>query len=103
MVSFFTEVTSYAGAPKSFFDVIYDVFYDTILPLNGLLVCLFVSYRWKKHRLSEELSVGNTTYINSLAEKYINFALSTFIPLLLLAVFVNTVAQKFFAYNLFGL
>lgn len=103
MVSFFTELTSYARAPKSFFDVIYDVFYETILPLNGLLVCLFVSYRWKKHRLSEELSVANTDYINSLAEKYINFALSTFIPLLLLAVFINTVAQKFFAYNLFGL
>ena len=46
MVGFLTEFTSYAGANKSFFDVVIDVFYDTILPLNGLLICLFVSYRW---------------------------------------------------------
>ncbi|HAI70887.1 MAG TPA: sodium-dependent transporter, partial [Alteromonas australica] len=42
-----TAFTHYAGADKSFFDVIIDVFYETILPLNGLLICIFVIYRWK--------------------------------------------------------
>ena len=102
MVGFFTEFTSYAGGPKSFFDIVYDIFYDTILPLNGLLICLFVSYRWKKHNLSEELATGNPGYIGSFSEKYINFSLSTFIPFILLCVFLNTVAQKFFAHSLFG-
>jgi NSS family neurotransmitter:Na+ symporter len=32
----FTEFTTYADQSKSFFDVIIDVFYDTILALNGL-------------------------------------------------------------------
>ncbi|TPH12159.1 sodium-dependent transporter [Litorilituus lipolyticus] len=103
MVPFFTEFTEYAGANKSFFDVIYDVFYDTILPLNGFLLCVFVSYRWKKKQLSEELSVGNEGYIGSWVEKYINFSLGTFIPVIVLAIFINTVAIKFFGYNLFGL
>ena len=102
MVSFFTDFVTYAGGSKSFFDVVYDVFYDTILPLNGFLLCIFVSYRWKKHKLSEELSVGNDSYIGSFAEKYINFSLSTFVPVIVLCIFLNTVAQKFFAYSLFG-
>lgn len=102
MVSFFTEFTSYAGSSKSFFDVIYDVFYDTILPLNGFLLCVFVSYRWKKRQLSEELSVGNESYAGSWVEKYINFSLGTFIPVIVLLIFINTVAIKFFGYSLFG-
>ncbi|QOL26618.1 sodium-dependent transporter [Thalassotalea sp. LPB0316] len=102
MVAFFTEFTTYANGPKSLFDVIYDIFYDTILPLNGLLVCLFVSYRWKKAKLSEELAEGCQDYRGSLGEKYINFALSTFIPVILLGIFLNTVAVKFFGTSLFG-
>jgi NSS family neurotransmitter:Na+ symporter len=102
MVSFFTEFTSYAGGVRSFFDVVYDIFYDTILPLNGFLLCVFVSYRWKKHNLSEELAIGNANYRGSWVETYINFSLGTFIPVIVFSIFINTVAQKFFAYNLFG-
>lgn len=102
MVDFFSNFISYSGKNKAFFDVIVDVFYDTILPLNGFLLCMFVSYRWKKHQLSEELSIANDNYKGSWAEKYINFSLGTFIPVIILGIFINTVAQKFFAYNIFG-
>ena len=102
MVAFLTEFTSYAGGTRSFFDVVIDVFYDTILPLNGFLLCVFVSYRWKKEQLSEELSIGNENYKGSWVEKYINFSLGTFIPVIVFGIFINTVAQKFFAYSLFG-
>lgn len=102
MVSQLTEFINYGGSTKSFFDIIMDLFYDTILPLNGLLVCLFVSYRWKKHSLNHELSIGNKEFEGSLMQKYINFSLSTFIPVILLAIFLNTIAQKFFTTSLFG-
>lgn len=102
MVTFFTEFTSYAGGTRSLFDVIYDIFYDTILPLNGLLICLLVSYRWKKHNLSDEIEKGNANYKGSWVEKYINFSLSTFIPVILLGIFINTVATKFFGASIFG-
>jgi len=102
MITFFTEFISYAGDTKSFFDVVYDLFYETILPLNGFLLCVFVSYRWKKKNLSEQLSIGNDGYIGSWVEKYVNFSLGTFIPVILLVIFVNTVAQKFFVVSLFG-
>lgn len=102
MVDFFTNFTSYAGQSKSFFDVIIDIFYDTILPLNGLLVCLFVSYRWKKSGLAQELTIGHKDYPTTLMAKYVNFSLRTFIPFILLCIFLNTVALKFFAYDIFA-
>ena len=98
----FTEFTTYAGQSKSVFDVIIDIFYDTILPLNGLMVCLFVSFRWRHHQLTQELALGNNTYAGSWLDKYIRFSLSSFIPAILLLIFCNTVAQKFFAYSLLG-
>lgn len=102
MVEWLTSFMNYGGASKSLFDLVYDVFYDTILPFNGLMVCLFVMYRWKKAKLSEELSQGCDSYIGSWTEKYVNFSLSTFIPVILLLIFVNTVSSKFFAYSLLG-
>jgi NSS family neurotransmitter:Na+ symporter len=102
MVTFFTEFIDYAGGTRSFFDVVYDIFYDTILPLNGFLLCIFVSYRWKKKQLSEELSIGSAGYKGSWVEKYVNFSLGTFIPVIVLFIFINTVANKFFAVSLFG-
>ena len=83
-------------------DVIIDVFYDTILPLNGLMVCLFVSFRWKHYQLTQELALGNNSYSGSWLDKYIRFSLSSFIPAILLLIFCNTVAQKFFAHSLLG-
>jgi NSS family neurotransmitter:Na+ symporter len=97
---FFTSFVSYAGADKSFFDVVYDVFYDTILPLNGLLICLFVIYRWKKSEFNSEVEQGAPNYKNSFFEKYVNFSLSTFIPLVLALIFINTVALKYFGFNI---
>ncbi|KZN68752.1 sodium-dependent transporter [Pseudoalteromonas luteoviolacea] len=102
MVDSLTQFTQYGGVNKSFFDIVSDVFYDTILPFNGLLLCLFVTYRWRKANLSEELAHGNESYKGSFMEKYVNFSLSTFIPVILLLIFVNTVATKYFAVSLFG-
>ena len=102
MVGFFTEFTSYAGGTKSFFDVVYDVFYDTILPLNGLLICLFVIYRWKKHNFNAELDEGAPNYKGSFFERYVDISLGTFIPVILLLIFVSTVANKYFGVSLIG-
>ena len=105
-VELFSNLTSYGlnadGQPivKSFFDVVYDVFYETILPLNGLLLCLFVIYRWKKHNFDAEISQGNASFAGSLLQKYVNFSLGTFIPLILAVIFVNTVSTIFFGNNL---
>ncbi len=97
-----TQFASYAGQNKSLFDVIVDVFYDTILPLNGLLICLFVIYRWKKHNFNAELDRGSPNYENSLFEKYVDISVGTFIPVILALVFINTVALKYFGSAIIG-
>lgn len=101
MWDFVTKFVSYGGGDKSLFDIIYDVFYDTILPLNGLLICVFVSYRWKKANFNNELMEGVEEGKHKLLLKYSDFALSTFIPVILAIVFINTVAIKFFGGGLF--
>lgn len=100
MVGWLTDFVTYSGADKSLFDVVYDIFYDTILPLNGLLICLFVIYRWKKSNLNAELESGDDGFKGSLLERYMNFSLGTFIPALLALIFINTVAIKFFGSSL---
>lgn len=101
-VEMFTSFMHYAGADKSLFDVIYDVFYDTILPLNGLLICLFVIHRWKSANFNASLEEGSSGYKGSWFERYVDISLKTFIPLILLVIFVNTVAVKYFGLSLFG-
>ncbi|WOH39466.1 sodium-dependent transporter [Thalassotalea fonticola] len=102
MVDALTNLTSYGSGNKGLFDVIYDMFYDTILPLNGLLICLFVSYRWKKHNLNAELSQGNEGFADTFLAKYVDFSLGTFIPFILAAIFINTVAKIYFGYDVFN-
>jgi NSS family neurotransmitter:Na+ symporter len=101
-VNFFTHFVEYGGAIKSFFDVIIDVFYETILPLNGLLICLFVSYRWKQHNFNQALEQGAPTYKHSLFEKYVSLSVGTFIPLILAFILLNTVLTKYFNMPLIG-
>ena len=100
MLGFFTEFMSYGGANKSFFDIIYDVFYETILPLNGFIVCLLVIYRWKSTNLNQEMMLGDEAFAGSFTQKYLNFALQTFIPVVLLFIFINTVCAKYFNLDL---
>lgn len=102
MLDFFTSFVGYADQSKSFFDVIIDVFYDTILPLNGLLICIFVIYRWKKANFNKELDQGSPKYEHSWFERYVDFSVGTFIPVILLLIFINTVALKFFGTALIG-
>lgn len=102
MVDYFTNFTEYGGASKSFFDIVIDVFYDTILPLNGFIICVFAIYHWKKANLNAELSIGDENFEGSFTQKYVNGALGTVIPLVLLLVFINTVFIKFFGFSLTG-
>ncbi len=99
-VELFSNLLNYGGVSKSFFDLVYDIFYETILPLNGLLLCLFVIYRWKKHNFDAEISQGNDSFAGSLLQKYVNFSLGTFIPLILAVIFINTVSTIFLGKNL---
>jgi len=103
MSPFLTDFIPYGGGQRSFFDLIADTFSEVILPFVGFLVCIVVSCRWRNGGLSSELAQGDTAYIGSLTERYVNFSLRTFVPVVLLFVFLNSVSQKYFAFDLLSL
>src|SRR5690606_11399801 len=100
MSGFLTEFMTYGGATKSFFDLLADTFSEVILPFIGFVVCIFCVYRWEKGGLSRELATGNPGFLGSALDRYLNFALRTFIPVILLFVFINSVSVKYFAFDL---
>ncbi|HHX83241.1 MAG TPA: sodium-dependent transporter [Pseudomonadaceae bacterium] len=99
---FFTQFVHYGGMDKSFFDLILDVFYETILPLIGFTVCLFCCYRWRLHAMSREIAQGAPGFEGSLLQRYLALTLGTLIPVMLLAVFASNVSRLYFSHNLFG-
>jgi neurotransmitter:Na+ symporter, NSS family len=103
MSGFLTEFISYGGGPKSFFDLLADTFSEVILPFVGFLVCMFCAYRWKTGGLSAELAVGDSSFLGSALDRYLSFALRTFIPAVLLFVFINSASVKYFAFDLISL
>lgn len=90
---FFTNFTSYGGVSKSFFDLVSDVFYETILPLVGFTVCIFCAWRWKLSGLAAELEVGDPSFRGSWLHRYVDLSLGIMIPVVLLVVFLSTVNQ----------
>ena len=73
---------------------------DTILPLGGCLIAFFAAHIWKKHNLDEELAKGSPKYKGSLIQKYLNFAIGYFAPIVLAVVFILTILFKFFSIQL---
>ena len=103
MSDFLTDFIPYGGGPKSFFDLIADTFSEVILPFVGFLACILCAYRWRDGGLSKELNRGDEHYAGTLMERYVNFSLRTFIPVVLMFVFLNSLSQKYFAFDLLSL
>jgi len=99
---FFTNFITYFGAenPTDFMTFIGHVANDTFLPLGGCLIVIFAAFVWKKENLSNEISSGFEGYKGSFLEKYINFAITVFCPIVLGIMFITTVLSKFFNINL---
>jgi len=98
---FFTNFITYYGEEKSidFMTFITDVSNDTLLPLGGFLITIYVSFVWKKSNLSREISKGNKSYKGSIMEKYINFSINYICPIILGTIFVLTFFNKFFGFS----
>ena len=97
MIGFATNLPGYGGVEtKSFFDYIIDMFYETILPFIGFIVCIFTAYKWKFSGLAEEIAKGNSKFKGSYLEKYMNATLGTVIPVFILFVFISTVLRIYF-------
>ena len=95
---FSTAFTTFkeGGTDTDFLSFVAALANDTILPLGGCMIAFFAAHVWKKHNLDDELSNGSPNYKGSFVQKYLNFAIGYFAPIVLATVFILTVLFKFF-------
>jgi len=95
-VGWLSEFVSYGGKSHDFMTVIIDIFSDIGLPLGGLLISVFVAYRWRMHNFSTEVSKGNPGFPGSRQEKFVSVMLSYVSPLVIFFILIVIVIEKFF-------
>ena len=84
----------------SFMDFVELIASDTFLPLGGTVIAIFTAYVWKKNNLNAELMEGRETDSQWMM-KYINFAVMFFCPLILGAITIITILERFFGIQVF--
>lgn len=95
-VGWLSEFVSYGGKSHDFMTVIIDIFSDIGLPLGGLLISIFVAYRWRMHNFSAEVSKGNPGFPGSRQEKFVSIMLSYVSPLVIFFMLMVIIMEKFF-------
>jgi NSS family neurotransmitter:Na+ symporter len=92
---------SYGGETgKSFLDLVADTFSEVGLPLGGMLLSIFIAYRWKTREMSAEIAQGNPSYEGSWLETFINVMISYVCPIVLALIFLSNLSQKFLGLNI---
>ena len=89
----------FAGTEKTFLDIIAEVFSDVSLPLGGMLMSIFIAYKWKTENMSEEIQIGNGSYIGSWLEQFLNVMISYIVPVFLAFIFISNLLEKVFGFT----
>lgn len=76
---------------------------DISLTTGGCIMCFFIRNKWKLSNLHEELAIGNSGYVGSFVQSYINFCISWTCPIILTLLSTLVIIDKFFGLEwLFG-
>ena len=100
-VEWLSNFLHYEGQNKAFFDVVFDVFSDTGLPLGGLLMVIFITRKWGMDKFDKENLSGNSNFLQSSTRKFLHFTIRWVTPILLATIFVITILQKFLGIQVF--
>lgn len=100
-VDFFTNFVTYGGKSRDFMTVVIDIFSDVALPLGGFFISIFVAYKWKIARFSDELEHGHPNFRGSWEEKFVTIMLSTLSPLIVGFIVIATILERFAGISLF--
>ncbi len=69
---------------------------DSYLQLSGILIVLFLIFKWKISSLDLEITRGNPGYIGSATQKFINVVLKYVAPVVLTMLFILGFLSTFF-------
>ncbi|MEM1137026.1 MAG: sodium-dependent transporter [Bacteroidota bacterium] len=86
----------------SFMSLVEHIANDSFLPLGGCCISFFAAYVWKRENLFAEVSQGYPGFSTSIVGKYIDFSIRFLCPIILGALFMLTVLDRFFGISLIG-
>lgn len=92
MIEFLNKLPFYRGV--DFLSFVSDMS-DIFLTAGGCLMCIFISRRWKMHNLDRELSEGFPGFERSFVRKYIHVTVSYVCPIILGALTILIIIEKF--------
>jgi len=101
-MDFFTRFITLPGhdKPTSFMDLMNFIASDTFLPLGGFLIAFFTIRVWKRRNFDIEMTTGDEIARGSWLQAYINFSITWIIPVVLAAMVVITILDRFFGISL---
>lgn len=100
-VGWLSDFVHYGGKDHDFMTLIIDIFSDIGLSLGGFLISIFVAYKWKIRKFSDEIESGHPAFRGSLEEKFVTIMLSFVSPLFVFIVLISSILQKFMGISLF--
>ncbi|MET1254144.1 sodium-dependent transporter [Aliikangiella maris] len=92
-----------SDTPMPFLDFVGVIANDTFLPLGGFMIAVFTAYVWRTENFNLEIAEGDESIKGSWLQMYVDFALKYVCPVLLGAIFLVTVADKFFGIKLMSM
>ena len=98
---FFTEFAQYGGATHNFMDTLITVFSDIGLPFGGLMISIFVAYRWRFSYFNKEIEQGHDNFKGSFIQRFISVMLGFVSPVFVAAILVVTIMETFFGISVF--
>lgn len=102
-VSWLSNFVSYGGESHNFMSVVITVFSDIGLPFGGLMISLFVAYKWKMTHFADEIEHGHPHFRGSIEQKFVTVMLGFLSPLVVASILITTIFDQFFGISLINL
>ncbi|ANQ51056.1 sodium-dependent transporter [Flammeovirga sp. MY04] len=100
-VDFFNNFITYSsGKTVNFMTFIENLASDTFLPLGGFFIALYTAWVWRGDNFKKELEQGNPGFGDTILGKYSIFALKFLVPIILGAITMVTISDKFLGLDL---
>ncbi len=97
----FTQFASFGGNSHTFMEVLITIFSDIGLPFGGLMISLFVAYKWKMTNFASEIEHGHPHFRGTIEQKFVTVMLGFISPLVVATILLTTILEQFFGITIF--
>ena len=87
--------------PLKFLSVVEDIFLGVGLPFGGLMISIFVAYKWRIFYFSSEIEEGHPNFKGSWQQKFVTVMLGFISPVVVALILIINILQTFLGYTVF--